>query len=849
MGKKGFAGNKERKRGRKKSKIAVEAQDEDAIEPQNVTVTPPAAASDQPAWIARQGDEEDPTAPFGFVDTDVKTYFKDLFSQLKASESTVVYGEDDAEAAEFSEHALLVQAALREADGRVLTLATDPDMSVVLEYLIGHLKGKAIRILLDRMSGSLFVLARHRFGSHVLQSTLTALQPLVSDEVKTGSGDTATAQELGHLRSPVKLLTDAIDELHSHLAALVQDSFGTHILRVLLFILAGRPVSDGQASKSGPQPLSARSKRSSKYRSKEITSIARSQDETEEPPQVPSSFEPLLERVRTLVLSDMGSNEVHAIAVSPVAAPVLSIFLEFEARSPNPSTRPEAPNSLHDLLLDGLASYVHGNPSLPAEGGIPERTDFTESMLRDTVGSLTLQAALSTASPHVIFLFYKIYFSGRLIKLAVHPVANFVAATLVRRLGWIVAQAREHLVGVTPDEGHEAGTLLNSALEEVKAAGNKVIKERKTSVFSALLEAASVADSDDAMTMQAATVEALCASFWLSVPVQPPESMSAAEEEQEHDFLPVILSLQTRKDWIKTQAKKSKVSTKTRGGRKDAFSQAADEDDESDTSDEEDNGTSHPPEVPAATADEVPTDTQGSLLLQILAKLNYPANDVLHRRYVFGPILPTFTDVSFSLQRQSPETLLGLCKSSTAVHIVLAMLSSSTTTFQQKKKLYELLLPQLCALADDRWGSRVGDALWDSADVFVRSKMVRHAQAQERGLLASQFGRFLLKRLNPGMFRKSQERWREWAKQFAFTPAPSLRDETLQALRTAAEGVPGFTKPKASKPSKRKREHDVGPSQDNKSKKDSRSKNKKPKNKSKRDGLDAELDAIFAEAE
>lgn len=92
--KKGYAGTKERKRGRKRNKAhqQAEAEAEAEAQAQQGEHVPVSAPTDgQPSWISGDPDQEtDPTAPFGFVDSDVKTYFKDLFAQLKASEATVI---------------------------------------------------------------------------------------------------------------------------------------------------------------------------------------------------------------------------------------------------------------------------------------------------------------------------------------------------------------------------------------------------------------------------------------------------------------------------------------------------------------------------------------------------------------------------------------------------------------------------------------------------------------------------------------------------------------------------------------------------------------------------------------
>ncbi|KDN47717.1 hypothetical protein K437DRAFT_267764 [Tilletiaria anomala UBC 951] len=174
MAKKGFAGHKERKRGKKKSKVvaeltvaAVEEPSESIIDT-DLTKKPAAQQEGEdtdgqlnPSWVVSESsikpNDADDVAPFGYVDADVKAYFKDVHAKLKEAEWAAPQKNRSSELGEDidgeNEHSLLLNAAIREMDGKELRLATDPDTSIALEYIIEHMKEKQMRILVDRMTG------------------------------------------------------------------------------------------------------------------------------------------------------------------------------------------------------------------------------------------------------------------------------------------------------------------------------------------------------------------------------------------------------------------------------------------------------------------------------------------------------------------------------------------------------------------------------------------------------------------------------------------------------------------------------------------------------------------------
>ena len=131
---------------------------------------PEEAPAEEPEWV----NVSEANTPFGLVAPEMQAYFKEVNATL----TNLLHNEDPDAGSEEAE--LLLQAALTEMDGNELSLATDPTCSLVLENMAGIMKEKALRVFFDRMSGSYVVLATHRYGSHVLQSMLSAAQKMLN---------------------------------------------------------------------------------------------------------------------------------------------------------------------------------------------------------------------------------------------------------------------------------------------------------------------------------------------------------------------------------------------------------------------------------------------------------------------------------------------------------------------------------------------------------------------------------------------------------------------------------------------------------------------------------------------
>jgi len=184
---------------------------------------------DTPSWLIEDNAGpssyshlEPSSTPFGLVDLELKAYLRS--AHLKLNELMETALEESRAITQDDEVKTLRNAMLDEIKGKELTLATDTDTSRILEDMLYSFSERQTRILADSLtesSDNLFKLSCHRFGSHLLQSTLLALQSAVTEEemAKRGEGRKRGKVFSGdgkELRSAQELILDISKELNVH---------------------------------------------------------------------------------------------------------------------------------------------------------------------------------------------------------------------------------------------------------------------------------------------------------------------------------------------------------------------------------------------------------------------------------------------------------------------------------------------------------------------------------------------------------------------------------------------------------------------------------------------------------
>ncbi|KAK0436058.1 armadillo-type protein, partial [Desarmillaria tabescens] len=291
-----------RKRGKKHKKPALDEQQQHTAEPE-----PEVEAG--PSWIipaANPQQEQDSEAPFGYLDVDVKAYFRTVDVQMRQWQDREVEVDDE------EKHTFFL-AALTEMTGKEKQLATDPECSVVLERMVHLMDDFARRVFMDSLTGSLGTKYSLDIVSHRM-STKGILPEIPQGDAKKG-----------HLPTMTELVLDLCDELLPILSSLLHNPFGSHIVRALALLLSPTP---------NTQTQSQTSKRSKSWKGKqgEMWSLFASEKGVEGEGERPRSFDEAARKIVGAFRKGMSDNEVRACAGSKVACPGLDVLIKVEAK-------------------------------------------------------------------------------------------------------------------------------------------------------------------------------------------------------------------------------------------------------------------------------------------------------------------------------------------------------------------------------------------------------------------------------------------------------------------------------------------------------------------------------------
>lgn len=749
----------ERKRGKKRKRVpgdtkghngkaAIEEAPAFFVDRQGANGLAAQDSQSKPSWLVEKPvagssslSKVDESTPFGLVDLDLKAYLRTTHIKLEEfMEAAIAEGRAVSEDEEVKN---VRNAMLDEIKGKELTLATDGDASRVLEDMLTCFSPRQTRILADALAKSsedLEKLACHRFGSHLLQSTLVILQEASAREKRDlhsgkKSKDKIFSESGDVLRTAQQLVLDVSKDLTSKATKLLADPFGTHVLRTLLLVLAGRGSLAIQNSR--------RSKRSKAYREKlQSAAIARHHEQADHT-SVESFKQPLailLSRFEGM----LDTSELKRLSRDAITAPTLALIIELSVAERDqhiPST------FFLDNILGGSTTF--------------DKSDYVEDLMKDEIGSHVIQSLLSHSPEHVVIQYWLVYIRGRLCKLGSHPIANFIVAIVVKRMGkdnedFVSEACKEiELAGDLIVKNKRIGILLalvqNAAelsrkQEVVKVAPNEIIGTKKNTV-----------DVWNDETIQSKASRAILAAFGFD------EERIKTSEEDQSLLIKVLMSGKTRKSYLKEierirEDAKKKAEKRSKGDAE---------------GDPMPNG--HEPHE----EDGLLMSTQGSLLCQSLISLREPGST---------PLL----DSVLSL-----PSLLPICNNPTTVHIILAPLQpEADCSFSQRKLLSTKILAELTTLLKDKFGSRVIDIVFDRNDAFVKEKILRKCVEEEQRILSSNYGRYFLKRVDIALFRKSVGQWKQkiatkkvandTASQRA-TEAIEIRPEKKQKIKSKVE--------------------------------------------------------------
>ncbi|KAJ7367884.1 armadillo-type protein [Mycena albidolilacea] len=488
-----------RKRGKKKK---PEPEWQPPVE--NTPLANPQAEK-TPSWIVpAQNSAEDvnPEAPFGYVDVDVKAYFRTVDVQIRDWQDTAGdLGTNDEDTDPNEERRMFFVAALTEMSGKEKQLATDPDCSLILERMAYSMDDFVRRVFVDSLIGSYDVLVKHRFASHVCQTLFTVASQTVSREKRGILSTVPESSDKGELRLLTQLVIDVCEELFPVFASLVMNPFASHVIRALLLLLSPNLVASHE---SGQHAM--RSKKSAVWKAKQgpLKSVFKESDGRGDsgcytPPEV---FTQTARKFVEAVRRELDANETRALAADKVASPTLQMLLAVEADQ----QMTEDPDSLMDRVLVGLVSSSRDDPSAAAPV-----SDYLNTLLRDPTSSHLLETIVTRCPGPAFSILWATYFTGNLPRIASHPVANFVLAKALERV---------------------SVTQLTEACGELQNVWTKLIQTSRTGVLRAVIDRAAILKA-----CGSEITDAVSSGFQTTTP------------EERNLLVPCVLRLQTLQDF------------------------------------------------------------------------------------------------------------------------------------------------------------------------------------------------------------------------------------------------------------------------------------------------------------
>ncbi|KAJ3019049.1 Nucleolar protein 9 [Thoreauomyces humboldtii] len=302
--------------------------------------------------------------------------------------------------------AMFVAAMFRELDGKEASVAADPDCSRVLEKMLRASDDFRLRMFTHRLEGQFGQLFRHQFASHVCQTVMYLAADVVDRECKGTSVINPPEEEkdvLATLPTMQQMILTICEQLEAEWSVLMTDAYASHLVRALLNVLSGEPITtEGDRRSKKSQRYNSEHKNTWKENLPARRGVKRS---------IPAAFTTTLGAITKSVSSGLSTIDLRAYAIHPVANPVLQLLISYG----------ETAESLVNALLSITDS----------DSCVLEREIYIDGLIIHPVGSHLMEKVLAVARPNLFHQLYITYFRTRLLELCNHSVANFVVQHLI----------------------------------------------------------------------------------------------------------------------------------------------------------------------------------------------------------------------------------------------------------------------------------------------------------------------------------------------------------------------------------------------------------------------------------
>lgn len=291
-------------------------------------------------------------------------------------------------------------------------------------------------------------LITHRFASHVSETLFTCAAPFVSQEIREPVIEASSSKDVNEIYvSMENLFLYTVAELEGNVGYLLTDQYASHALRILLLILAGKPIST-EAMKG---ILQSKRKEGSSARGGSKASA----DPTAKDRPVPDSFSQALEKLISDSVAGLDTDKLRALATHNNANPILQLLLTLELTHYGKQRAKDERSIIRTLLPDEPFTADCGSAA------------FIGGMVHDPIGSHLVEKIIESAPAKLFKSLYFNFFKDRLASYARHETGTYVDCCLIERLGYDdLLEAHEILCPVLPSLLEKHWTSLTRTLIE-----------------------------------------------------------------------------------------------------------------------------------------------------------------------------------------------------------------------------------------------------------------------------------------------------------------------------------------------------------------------------------------------
>lgn len=351
------------------------------------------AGDDYIGFGANDHDDTDQqgTTFYGLLTEEEQEYYANVNTKISA---------DDFEDA--SDRANFIEAVHRETAGKEIKIASSQSCSRYLEKIIRLSTPNQLRSLFLAFLQDIDYLVQHRFGSHCTESLFRESAKYV--EVKTQSEEAGST-------SFEALFLEACEKLKPNSGYLLTERFASHVIRVLLLVLAGK----------NPEGDTAKTMVAS--RKKEHIEIVQSEQVQAASRKVPKSFKKARTDFIRTAISSLDATYVRALATSPTGNPMLQLLVQLELEIE------DSKDQKHErLVLEKMIPDQEFDPE-------SESSKFVSSLVYDATGAYLVQTLVKHLPGKAFKRMYRNLFRERIGKLAKNEIASYVAVSIFERVG------------------------------------------------------------------------------------------------------------------------------------------------------------------------------------------------------------------------------------------------------------------------------------------------------------------------------------------------------------------------------------------------------------------------------